>query len=181
LPPEWSNVVARCPETGLLPMSLGAIPQRVRTLGLTAQVSPPSENAGWHDLPAFRRWIEKTGAESRPEFRLLAAGLLQLTGDFDRSELVLNEIPASAMDAVSVLRENERAALLWNRGQVQSALSIWQLLPDSAMSWFNRGVGFLACKRHHEAAAAFALAEAILPGRWTALCGYYRALCEPVN
>jgi hypothetical protein len=171
LPPDWASLVNQPAPAFAVPMAAGNFPQRVRDLQplLTkfdpAELRPSGSQSPTPGLSGLRGWITKNGA-SQP---LLAAGLARLIGDFDTAEKLL---PTDA--------GNERAALLWQRGNCDEALAAWAAMPETPAALFNRGMALLFTGKSNEAKAVLTKAVAALPesSGWNALARLYLAVAE---
>jgi tetratricopeptide (TPR) repeat protein len=174
LPPDWATLVNQPASAFAVPMAIGNFPQRVRDLHplLTRfeprELRPSGSQSPLPGLPALRSWIANN-ASTQP---LIAAGLARLIGDFDTAEKLL-----VADDSATA---NERAALLWHRGESEEALAIWNSMPENPAAMFNRGMALLFLGRTSEARAALTKAVAVLPemSGWNALGRLYLALSE---
>jgi len=171
IPPDFATLVNQSSAAFAVPMAAGNFPQRVRDLHpfLTkfnpAELRPTGGQAPLPGLSGLRGWIEKNSS-SQP---VLAAGLARHIGDFETADELL---PPDAAD--------ERAALLWQRGECASALAAWQAMPESPAVYFNRGMALLFMGRSAEAATALAKAAAAIPeaSGWNALARLYLAIAE---
>ncbi len=170
IPGDWAALVNQSSAAYAVPMAAGNFPQRVRDLQpLIAQFNPTELRQTATQIapqPAgLRNWISKHAA-SEP---VLAAGLSRLLGDFETAESLL---PAEA--------DNERAALLWQRGEWHEALSQWVKLPDSPAVLFNCGMALLFLGNFEEAAVTLSEAIEVIPetSGWNSLAKLYRALAE---
>jgi tetratricopeptide (TPR) repeat protein len=171
LPPDFATLVNQPAAAFAVPMAAGNFPQRVRDLQpfLTnfnpAELRPTGGQAPLPGLSGLRGWIEQNAAWHP----VLAAGIARLICDFDTADELL---PADA--------GNERAALLWQRGECASALAAWQAMPESPAVLFNRGMALLFMRRSKEAAAVLAKAAATIPetSGWNALARLYLAIAE---
>ena len=76
--------------------------------------------------------------------------------------------------------ENERAALLWHRGEGEQALAVWNAMAETPTVLFNRGMALLFLGKPAEARPALSAAAAVLPeaGGWNALARLYLAVAE---
>jgi tetratricopeptide (TPR) repeat protein len=170
-PPDWATLVNQPASAFAVPMAAGNFPQRVRDLHPLlvrfepAELRPHGPQVPMPGLSGLRGWIVKNGA-TQP---VLAAGLARLIGDFDSAEALL---PADAT--------NERAALLWHRGECEAAAGLWHELPDSPTVLFNRGMAHLFLGKLPEAKALLAKAVAVLPeaSGWSELARLYLAVAE---
>lgn len=171
LPPEWTTLVNQPASAFAVPMAAGNFPQRVHDLQplLTrfqpAELRPTGSQQPTPGLSGLRGWIAKNGS-THP---VLAAGLARVIGDFDTAEKFL---PADAA--------NERAALLWHRGECEAAAAAWAGMPETPAVLFNRGMAALFLGKFAEAKATLAKAVAALPetNGWGELARLYLAVAE---
>jgi hypothetical protein len=171
LPNDWATLVNQPAAVFAVPMAAGNFPQRVRDLHpLLAKFDPAAmrPSADQPPLPGFsglRNWVTKN-ATTQP---VLAAGLARLVGDYDTAEKL---IPAD--------EANERAALLWQRGDCEMALQAWAAMPETPAVLFNRGMAMLFLGKFAEAKSALPKAVAAIPeaSGWNALARLYLAVAE---
>jgi hypothetical protein len=180
-PPSWSSLVAGHAPVAALPLCLGNFPQLVRDLqgllrpGDLKALAPAAANA-----PAPADEVTPAGPPKDFAQTLVFAALRRLARQFDGAAAVLatpeEQVPAAWRPAW----KNEQAALLWHRGQVAEARSLWQAQPDSVPVHFNRGMAALFLGDAAEARAALAQAVAGLSedGGWYHLARLYLALAE---
>lgn len=172
LPPEWGALVSQPSAAFALPMAAGHFPQRVKDLQPLLTKFDPAElrpTGAQAPLPAFaglRAWVTKA-AKTNP---VLAAGVARMLGDFGTAEALLAGTGA----------ENEKAALLWQKGQCADALAAWAALPESPAVLFNRGMANLFMGRLTEAREAIQNAIQVLPeaSGWNSLARLYLAVAE---
>jgi tetratricopeptide (TPR) repeat protein len=165
-----------------VPMAAGNFPQRVRDLHplLTkfdpAELRPSGSQTPTPGLTGLRSWVAKNAATQS----VLAAGLARLIGDFETAEKLLPAKQDREASAASELEANEKAALLWHRGECEAALAAWNGMADSPTVLFNRGMALLFLGRTADAKAALAKAVAALPetSGWNALARLYLAVAE---
>jgi tetratricopeptide (TPR) repeat protein len=176
LPTEWATLVAQPSAAFAVAMAAGNFPQRVKDLQplLTkfdlSALRPSGTTAPTPGFAGLRSWAAKQ-AKSNP---LMAAGVSRVLGDFDAADERLNAAEPGAE------RENERAALLWHRGECEKALAAWDAMPETPAVLFNRGMALLFLGKLPEARAALAKAVAVLPENhgWSALAKLYLSLAE---
>ena len=176
MPAEWAALVALPAAAFAVPMAAGHFPQRVKDLHplLTtfdaAELRPTGSQAATPGFSGLRSWIAKT-ASAHP---LVAAGVARTLGDFDTAAKLL----ADSADG-----ENDRAALLWARGDCAAANAAWDAMGETPAVLFNRGMARLFMGE--AAAARVALRKAIdaLPeaSGWHALAKLYLAVAEIVR
>jgi hypothetical protein len=171
LPAEWAALVNQPATSFAVAMAAGDFPQRVRDLHplLTkfnpAELRPTGSQQPVPGLNGLRAWIAKQSV-SQP---ILAAGLARVLGDFDTTEKLL---PADAA--------NERAALLWHRGQCEEALTAWNAMPESPAVLFNRGMALLFLGKIADAKPLLTQAVVTIPetSGWNALARLYLAVAD---
>lgn len=181
MPPDWPGVVAAHEPAMAVACSAANFPQLVRDLHPLLNVqdgtTPRPAVTRPVAVPGLLAWAEGTAnAKSYPE-RLLACGVLRLTGAFDRADELLAAVSPPAWQPA---RANEEAALAWHRGRFDEAAALWQKQRDSAPVHFNRGMAALFLGRPDDARAWLAKAVAALPetSGWHHLAGLYLALTE---
>jgi tetratricopeptide (TPR) repeat protein len=174
LPPDWGTLVNQPAPTFAVPMALGSFPQRVRDLQplLTkfdaAELRPSGSQTPVPGLVGLRGWIAKNAARQP----LLAAGVARTIGDFPTAERLLTGADADS--------RNERAALLWQRGDCETALTAWESEPESPAVLFNRGMAQLFLGKLEHARTTLTQAIAALPeaSGWNALARLYLAVAQ---
>jgi len=146
-PTDWPELVATADGAIALPFAAGHFPQSVRDLHRLARAVPPAELPPESAVPmqveGIEAWVRGIESQKAVSQALLAVGVLRVARQFDRAEKLLSKsekgLPAATKTAVA----NERAAILWNRGQRAEAAKIWNTLPESAPVLFNRGMAAL--------------------------------------
>jgi len=174
LPSDWATLVNQPASAFAVAMAHGNFPQKVRDLHplLTrfepTELRPSGSQTPMPGLSSLRSWIAKN-ADSQP---LIAAGLSRFIGDFETAEKLLT--------GKDLATANERAALLWHRGQSEEALKAWTAAADSPAVLFNRGMALLFTGKIAEAKAALTKAIEVLPeaSGWNALARLYLAVAE---
>ncbi len=173
LPPEWASLVAQPSSAFALPMAAGHFPQRVKDMHPLLvkfnpnELRPSGSQAPSPGFAALRTWVKKSGSANP----LLAAGISRTLGDFEAAEALL----ANATDA-----GNEKAAVLWQRGDCATALSAWDALPETPAVLFNRGMARLFLGRTTEARESLQKAIDAIPeaSGWNSLARLYLAVAE---
>jgi tetratricopeptide (TPR) repeat protein len=176
LPPEWAAFVAGLNDISILPLSIGAVPQRVRAIGATPTVDNQTSHGSFSKL---RQWIAVRKAGTTAIDKIIAGAMLRTMGDFAEAETCF-AAAAKLSDCPHDLLANERATLKWYRGDVAGALAMWDAMPDSPVASFNRGVAQWVLGRNDQAAPAFANAANRLPDStgWSHLAGMAMLMCE---
>jgi len=176
VPPEWPMLVNQQEPAVALAFSLGNYPQMVRNVHPLLTGEPVALRQGSNTplvIPGLLAWTETVSDDAG---RLLAAGVLRLVRHHDRAEALL----AGAGPGWETVVQNERASLAWQRGDSAKALGIWDSLPDSAVSRFNRGMARLFLGENRAAAAELTAAVAALPdtSAWHHLASLYLTMAE---
>jgi len=183
-PAGWSALVASLEGQTVLPMAAGNYPQSVRDVMALLRgngvAGPGKKEAPAAEDRALAGWAVRLAESDDPAAWLLAAGVLRRARQFDLAEELLgakrSAIPAEWADAWA----NEQAALAWHCGRRDEAAQVWNELPDSAASLFNRGLAELVAGRGHQAGPLFRAAAAKLADNspWNHLAQLYIALAE---
>ena len=171
-PTEWAALVAQPAAAFAVPMAAGHFPQRVKDLQPLlakfnpAELRPSGSQTPTPGLVGLRTWIAKNGS-AHPT---VAAGIARTLGDFDTAEKLL----------AGTNTDNERAALLWQRGRCDEALAHWDAATESPAVLFNRGMARLFLGRAVEARASLQKAVDVIPDAigWHALARLYLAVAE---
>jgi len=140
---EWPALLAAQDTFLALPMAAGHTPQLVRNLQ-PLLLGSLSLNAPGLIRPvphaALSNWIQKN-VGATPAEQLLAVGLLRLSRQFAEAEQLLAAKVPSGWDRVLL---NERAALLWAKGEHTAAQALWQSDTTGSLPIrFNRGMAAL--------------------------------------
>lgn len=176
LPTEWATLAAQPSAAFAVAMAAGNFPQRVKDLQpLLTKFEPQNLRPSGSQTPTagfagLRAWAAKQ-VKTNP---LMAAGIARALGDFDDAEERLCAVEPGAE------RDNERAALLWHRGDCEEAMAAWDAMAETPAVLFNRGMALLFLGRLPEARAALAKAVAVLPENrgWNSLARLYQTLAE---
>ncbi len=168
-----SNPFAQPSSAFAVPMAAGHFPQRVKDLHPLlakfdpAELRPSGSQPATPGFAGLRNWIARN-ADAQP---LVAAGIARTLGDFDTAEKLL----AGLSDA-----ENEKAALLWQRGECEQALAAWDATAESPAVLFNRGMARLFLAKNAEARVWLQRAIGAIPetSGWHALARLYLAVAE---
>lgn len=180
IPLDWSAFASHQGDDTIMPLCLGSIPQHMRELnGFQPKVASPNPSmAGqFEKLMNGMESCRKSGSVTE---RLLAAGILRILGRFDAAESLLALAEPECYGSLANVLANERAALLWYRGDVAGALSAWNAMADGPVSAFNRGICEWIQKRPAAAASLFDRAAGAIPERsgWSHLAAFYASICE---
>jgi tetratricopeptide (TPR) repeat protein len=173
LPSEWASLVAQPAAAFAVPMAAGHFPQRVKDLQPLLAKFDPAELRPHGDQPALpgfaglRNWITKNGTTNP----LVASGIARTLGDFDTAAKLLDGTTGT---------DNDKAALLWQKGQCAEALTAWDAAPESPAVLFNRGMARLFLGRIAEARDFLQKAIDAIPeaSGWHALARLYLAVAE---
>jgi tetratricopeptide (TPR) repeat protein len=175
-PADWAVLVNSLEPAVVVAFALGNYPQQVRhvnaLLAGAAIQAPVSPATG--DRPELTAWANRVEGEGAC---LLAAGILRLAGQFTEAARLLAR-PVSA--EWELVRMNERAALAWHQGQIDTALAIWQVMPVSAPVAFNLGLSHLVRGEHAAALPHLKQAATLLPesSPWHHLAELYAILAS---
>jgi hypothetical protein len=173
LPTEWAVLVAQPAAAFAVPMAAGHFPQRVKDLQPLlakfnpAELRPSGTQAALPSFTGLRNWLAKNGS-ANPR---VAAGIARTLGDFDTAAKLIDNASGA---------ENDRAALLWQKGQCAEALTAWDAMPETPAVLFNRGMARLFLGRIAESQAFFQRAIDAIPetSGWHALARLYLAVAE---
>jgi hypothetical protein len=185
-PPEWPGLVGQPAAAFAVACAAGNFPQRVKDLQpLLNRFAPAELRPGGNGFPApglsgLRAWVVKQAKTNQPAAVILAAGVARAMGELDWAEELLKAVEPAAGDGLRPAWENERAALLWDRGRSTEALAAWDALPDSPAVLFNRGMARLFLGKSAEARPMLAKAAEAFPetNGWHALARLYLTLSE---
>jgi len=186
-PAEWSAVVVRHDSMSAQPFALAGYPQRVRDLTALLQAkdltSLRPNGEGQTASASLRNWAHKQTEKNDPALTLLAAAVLRAANDFERAEAILLELGKQVPETLRPALINEEAALIWQRGQAEKALALWESLPETPAVLFNRGMALLFVGETNKARAALEKAIAQLPETdgWHHLGSLYLALAQMRN
>ena len=178
-PAEWITLVQSRDSYPAVALAAGNFPQMLRDLPALLQVENLADLRGTvgpvHELPGLSTWAARTAGGSFVG-RLLAAGVLRLAGQFEH-EYLRDDSGLSKLQRLAL--QNERAALLWSRGDCDSAVELWQELSDTAIGQFNLGMSALFDKPA-QALPFLQTATKLLADEdpWRHLAGIYLALAE---
>jgi tetratricopeptide (TPR) repeat protein len=186
-PTEWPAMVARHESIAAQPFALAGYPQRVRDLTNLLQAGSLSglrRKGGSQPVsPSLCNWANKQVQKGEPIDALLAAAVLREANDFDQAQTILTSQRNQLPESFRPVFINEEAALLWQKGQDDKALALWETLPESAASLFNRGMAMLFIEQTAKARDTFRKSIALLPETvgWHHLGSLYLALAEMRN
>lgn len=177
VPGDWGNLVNQAEPAIALAFALGNYPQMVRHVAALLMTDPASleeKGSPGPERPGLVEWAQKQEDDAA---RLLAAGVLRVARLFETAEGLFEKPVCPELEAV---RQNERAALLWHRGDRKAALAIWEQLPESVPVIFNRGMGRLFSGDAAGATQWLARAQEELPenSAWHHLAGLYLAMAS---
>lgn len=171
-PTDWVGYSRQAASADFLPLALGHFPQQVREITSllgTTKKAHTTESRGWNVISG------KATAVSL----MLNAASARVTGNVAEAERLLTEAaPLCQGDAAQATLQNEKAALLWQKGDRTAAVAIWKQQPESGVAAFNLGVAFLVTSQKAEAQAQLKTAIAKLPetSGWHHLAQLYLAL-----
>lgn len=183
-PPEWAAYVGLLPTAFAVPLAVGFYPQRVRDfhplLGTTdlSRFLPTA----YSPAPGFvglRGWVRSGGRTTTGTAALLASGVAANLGDsVDAASGLEAAESRTGTDALAL--ENQKAAIAWATGRHAEALAIWEAMPESTVTSFNRGMALLFLGRSDEAAPFLKQAADELPADtgWSHLAKLYGSLAR---
>jgi tetratricopeptide (TPR) repeat protein len=183
VPPGWPGLVSSHEPAAAVSLSFGNFPQLVRDVkslldagSMSCLRSMPAQP---FQVPDLERWALNSAAGDYP-LPLLATGVLRLARQFDRAADLLKECAKTIPDRWQAARQNEEAALAWDRGCAEQAAQLWKSQEPSASTNFNRGMAALFLDRPAEARKSLSAAVASLPedSGWHHLARLYLALAE---
>jgi hypothetical protein len=180
-PPAWATLIRGHEEMFAVPLCLANFPQMLRDvtpfLESTRLSSLRPKASRSMDVDEVSEWGRKMLAKGRMAEALFATAVLRVARQFETAEGLLKQIEADWTDAPAGLLLNERAALAWQRGQVEEARALWSKHPHQANPavLFNRGMAALFADQPREAAALLVKAIAGLPEKsaWHHLARLY--------
>lgn len=181
-PAEWAAIVVRHDSVAAQPMSLANYPQRVRDLSALLQAKDlatfRSKGESREASTSLRSWADKHAAKGDPVTCLLAAAVLRSCRDFDAASALLNQMDTP--ESWDGCMRNEKAAILWQRGEWEKAASMWDSIPDNTAIWFNRGMAALFLNQTAKARINLKKVIENLPesSGWHHLASLYLALAE---
>ena len=183
-PSDWAAVVVRQEAVATQPFALASYPQRVRDLTALlqakdlAKLRPSGENRP--AVASLRSWATKQVEKSTPVQALMAAAVLRAAHDFEQAEIILNGVRDKVSESLRHAFTNEEAALKWQKGHAEQALALWESLPESPTSLFNRGMATLFLGQSIKARELLKKAVDQLPESdgWHHLGSLYLALAE---
>ena len=167
-PTDWATFVDTSTGRLGIPMAAGQFPQRLREVaGLFAENLVESTKSKPSGITGLKNWVGRTQISKNLSEQLLAGGIGHELG-----EAVL---PISGNSAAET---NEQSARLWIDGQRETALKVWQTLPDSPVASFNVGMACLMLNRAPMAIVHLQAAVATLPADsgWQQLAALYLAV-----
>jgi len=183
-PADWGALVARHESVAAQPMALAGYPQRVRDLTNLLQAVDLTDlrpsGGSQPASPSLRNWANTQVQKGDPTETLLAAAVLREAHDLDQAEAILKNQRGLLPESFRPACINEEAALLWQAGRAEQALTLWETLPESAVSFFNRGMALLFLEQTGKAREMLQKAVVLLPENlgWHHLGSLYLALAE---
>lgn len=147
-PPSQWTAFATSPEGKLaVAFAAGNFPQMVKDLPRLVhetdrsklRSTPRCEESSY----ALTDWAEKAFQSDEMPRKLVAIGVLRAAGHITLAGQLLGRMQSTAADEWRGALANEQAALLWETGEIQEAMRLWQSMPDSAPACFNRGMSSL--------------------------------------
>ncbi|MBI3407877.1 MAG: hypothetical protein HY040_05915 [Planctomycetes bacterium] len=146
-PPNWPTLVASQEPALALAFCVGNFPQLVRNFHMILQ---SANLAQWIptaarpiSAPAYEEWARGIVAQRRFPDALLALGALRLANQVNSASGLVTVLEPHVPQEWTAAWENEKAALLWHRGQTQQARNAWRRQTPSVPVLFNRGMSDL--------------------------------------
>jgi hypothetical protein len=180
-PPQWAHLVANHESIVAVAFSVGNFPQLMRNFHaiLTQPNLEMPPVAGRPTVASeLLPWVEQVAQKKVFPQMLLALGTLRLAKQFDAAEAFVRAQDADIPTAWRAAWENEKAALAWHSGQLETARKLWDTLEPSVPVLFNRGMaalftGDLAAAKQHLTSASVQLPAT---SAWHHLCRLYLIL-----
>src|SRR5262245_55447592 len=184
-PAAWAEIVARQTPVAAVPFAAGNHPQRVRDLNALLQNEDlirlrPEHAESSAASNGLKNWAAQQIRKGDPHLVMVVAGALRAAGDLDAAAAALAELRSRTPPVEQPAIANEEAALLWDRGEWEKAVAIWQSLPESVPVLFNRGMADLFLGRSEEARNSLrkAIADLSEDDPWHHIASLYLALAE---
>jgi len=185
LPGEWGRLVVRQQSVAALPFALGNYPQQVRELDSLVKAEDlsallASDPTAGETPKGLAEWCRKQADAGTMPQALIAAAMHRVSRDYPAAERVLTDLAGKVPFEWLTTLENERAALLWERGHHVAARAAWDKLADTNPVVFNRGMSALFAGESQAAVSHFRKLDGQLPedSAWRHLAGLYLALAE---
>lgn len=143
-PPHWPQLVANHEPLVALPFCVGNFPQLVRNFhqvlqgGASADVV--ADGGRPVQAPQLIAQAQEVAAERRFPDALVILGTLRLAKQFDEADRFISALEGAVPGMWRAGWDNEKAALAWRRGDVQTARALWAALPPSLPVRFNRAM-----------------------------------------
>jgi hypothetical protein len=182
-PPHWPNLVAAHEPVLDLAFCVGNFPQLVRNFHMVLQKANLTQ---WKpspgrpvSAPALEDWARNvTNAQQFPQ-ALVALGALRLANQRDAAAALVAALNAAIPQEWRGAWENEKAALLWQRGETQQARDLWHKQEPTVPVLFNRGMADLFLGNSAAARQSLEVVVLQLPesSAWHHLARLYLLLC----
>jgi hypothetical protein len=182
---SWGRVSRQLPSRSAVAMCVGNFPQLLGDLsrlfaepGLShhAKTTTGGTGPGASDILSSDRALKYS-----PEWAILlnAAGF-RLSGDFASAEATLRASESKFTGRWQSVFQNELAAILWDSGRYEDAISAWRQLPDETLKAFNLGMAALFTGHTATAKDHLTRASQLIPetSGWNHISRIYLALCE---
>jgi hypothetical protein len=180
-PPEWATFTALALPVAAVPLAAGLFPQRVRTIpALAAPSAAPESVSG---LSGLRSWVRKAIESNSPTTLLLAAGVAAGLGDWDDAATALTASESLCVGSWRAVWENQRAAVLWLRGETAEAAKIWDDAESNTPTQINLGMADLFARKPGHGSRSLQGAAERLPddSGWSHLASLYLSLAKAQN
>jgi hypothetical protein len=185
-PAAWGVLTRQLPARFAVALCVGNYPQLLGDV--SRLVSEPDlsrlagrSESGDHQVDASGLRPADRGGKSDREFAtLLTAAGHRLSGDFAAADKLLSDKEPENESRWRAVWENERAAVLWESGQLADALAAWRNLPDGAIKAYNLGMAELFTGHPERAKPHLTSACALLPesSGWNHMARLYLTLCD---
>jgi tetratricopeptide (TPR) repeat protein len=146
-PPHWPNLVAAHEPVLALVFCVGNFPQLVRNFHMILETAnlddwkPTSPRPV--SAPALEEWAKEVALKKQFPQALLTLGALRLAKQLPAATALVRSLDAAVPQEWRGAWDNEKAALLWQRGQTREARDLWHRLEPTVPVLFNRGMSDL--------------------------------------
>jgi tetratricopeptide (TPR) repeat protein len=178
-PPDWANLVSQWGEASIMPLCIGAVPQRVHGIQRLKSTIPTNQAFENGQFPQLHKWIRERRKANTAVDLILAAAMLRTLGEFAEAGACLDAAQSTASPAQLVIIANERAAILWHQGEFKKAKALWSAMADHPAIVFNRACCDWVMGQMKAAESAFDSASQQLPDTcgWCHLAGLSAIAC----
>jgi tetratricopeptide (TPR) repeat protein len=146
-PPNWPQLVAAHEPVVALAFAAGNFPQLVRNLHMILHESKLESlrpQAGRPTAaPGLEEWANQAVAKGKFAQAIVALGAMRLAKQFEQAEKFIEQVEGSVPANYRAAWQNEKAALLWHKGEAEKARELWGEQEPSLAVLFNRGMADL--------------------------------------